>query len=213
MADCARDRQPACDAARIAELTRGDERAWTDFLTDYHAVFQRAILRAAFYSHFRVDANLVDELVCQLMCSFYDSIRMGTFQYYGEAGLRCYLLRIAEHLVAQRLRQLRRAARLHINSDPESPDLATVATNQWLQAQTAAGGPRAEALSECLTGLAHTAREVVYLRHIHDEPFTLAEIATMRQESVAAVEKRYQRALAALRECIERSVRRAGETA
>lgn len=200
--------EPRLDQEQVARLRAGEHDAWLRFLVDYHDVFARTLRIAALSLPGSLSGSLREdpsEVVAQAQSYLYQVFLQRFERYESEAAFRAWLFRAIQHFLQGRRRQVNREYKKAAagNLDAVAETLDTMQSRRWVQAEKHHEDDRDQHLPECLARLSPEARATVVLRHIHTPPISLEDQAEATGESAWAVQKRYQRALAALRECLE----------
>jgi RNA polymerase sigma factor (sigma-70 family) len=201
---------PRLDAALLDRLRAGDQDAWHQFLVAYHDVFARSLRLAAMQIGGSV-SGLRDEdpslLVAEAQTYFYHVFLRRFSRYVGEPAFRAWLFHTVKHFLHDRrrggFRDRRRAGGGGL--DEVLDEIDGVSARRWRRAEAEAHdlGATEASLADCLGRLRPPARATVVLRHMQTPGLTLEEQARAGGESAWTLQKRYQRALAALRQCLE----------
>lgn len=197
-------RRTPVDAVLVAALLRGDDEAWRNFLIDHHAVFERSLRLAIHRAGARLDAE-DPTLLDDAKVYFYEALRRGFRSFQGEGQFFAFLHRTVKNFVFEkrRGRAIDRAARSAVDADAEDGPLDDLAAAAWAGQRRAELDPALSAkLDECVLRLPGLYRSVVLMRHYEmiDEP--LQALAAVFNATVEAIQKRYQRGMALLRECM-----------
>lgn len=199
---------PGLTAGFVAALQRGDEERWREFLTAHHAVFERALHVAARRAGAgRALAAGEPTAVDDAKVYFYEAFRKGFRAFDGEGRFWSFLFRTVANFVSEQLRRRRRAARGTADDGDDDGDGGAIdrrAVDEW-QAQRRDDAPeRQQRLGECVQRLPQIYRAVVLLHHFEQPAGALQDLAVLLGATVDAIHKRYQRALAMLRDCLSR---------
>lgn len=188
------------DERMITRLKEKDEEAWSVFLKEYHELFVRAV-RSSYRSLFsrRVSPAEQDEAVGESKSRFYETFQRCFVEFQGEARFRAFVFRCVRHAVLEWRRR---------NSDPRVK--GCVEAIAVVPAKSLRNDGRVDALHECILALEGRYRLVVSLYFFSGNRETLQGIASHLGASLSAVQKRYQRALQRLFDCIERLQDRRG---
>lgn len=189
---------PSSGQAMIDQLRTGDERAWHEFLSSYHEIFVRSV-RCALHRVTGRGMAVAEELAATVddaKTYFYGAFMANFATYSTESRFCAYLFRTVTHFVQERGRRRRKEVPLNDDSQwgPIARDMAEPGDDD-----------RHDSLRRCIGRLADAFRSVLLLLYYSERPMTMAVIAEVLGTSAAAVHKRHQRGMLALRECMERS--------
>jgi RNA polymerase sigma-70 factor (ECF subfamily) len=202
---------PSEEAALVAELRAGSERAFAELIAQYHQPLYSLIARSL------QDPSEASDITQEVFIKVFRSIR----SFHGDASLRTWLYRIALHEASNRRRWWKRHRRQEVAIDAPccaQCDAEAEGESQPLAATLADGGvsPFDHAaqtelrgrVEEALRQVPEAFRSVVVLREI--EGFTYEEIAEILQVNLGTVKSRLMRGRAALRTLLvpERSMHR-----
>ncbi len=118
-------------------------------------------------------------------------------RFSRRSSLRTWLFGIAHHRCQDTLKARRRFD-ARVETSDRLPDAQDDAPLQDVRLEEAR---RAQAVADCLEGLAPAARAAVGLRFTHG--FTFEQMATICGEKATTLQARVARALPALRQCLE----------
>lgn len=189
------------DSATVERLRSGDGEAWRRFLTDYHSVFVRAV-RGATWRIFKGSPQQRsfshEELTDDAKTYFYRAFQRSFRRYDGEGRFRAFLFRTVQNCLMERFRVRHREISLLPEDDErvESPFGVTPAS---------VGADPAEELYHCVYRLPNLYRLVIMMR-LEATGRSLSALATDFGVSIEAIHKRFQRALALLKECLEQRI-------
>ena len=195
---------PSDEAALVAELKAGSERAFTQLIAQYHQPIYSVIARSL------QDPADASDITQEVFIKVFRSIR----SFHGEASLRTWIYRIALHEASNQRRWWSRHKRQEItieapcggrdaDCDGESPSIASTLADQndspFDHAAHAETRARVEA---ALRQVPEAFRTAVILREI--EGFTYEEIAEILGVNLGTVKSRLTRGRAALRDILLR---------
>jgi RNA polymerase sigma-70 factor (ECF subfamily) len=190
------------EAALVAELKTGSERAFTQLIAQFHHPIYSVIARSL---HDPADAS---DITQEVFIKIFRNIR----SFHGEASLRTWIYRIALHEASNQRRWWSRHKRQEItmeapcggrdaDCDGEPMSLgATLADDNHSPFDHAAHAEVREHVEAALRQVPEAFRTVVILREI--EGFTYEEIADILGVNLGTVKSRLTRGRAALREIL-----------
>lgn len=193
---------PGDEAALVAELKAGSERAFTQLIGQYHQPIYSVIARSL------QDPADASDITQEVFLKVFRNIR----SFHGEAGLRTWIYRIALHEASNQRRWWSRHKRQEItmetpcgghDADCEGEPLslgATLADGHGSPFDHAAHGETRARVEAALGQVPEVFRTVVILREI--EGFTYEEIAEILGVNLGTVKSRLTRGRAALREVL-----------
>ena len=197
---------PDNEAALVAELKAGSERAFTHLIGQYHQPIYSVIARSL------QDPADASDITQEVFIKVFRNIRT----FHGEASLRTWIYRIALHEASNQRRWWSRHKRQEITMeapcgghdaefDGASLSLgATLADNHDSPFDHAAQAETRARVEAALRQVPEAFRTVVILREI--EGFTYEEIAEILGVNLGTVKSRLTRGRAALREILARPV-------
>jgi RNA polymerase sigma-70 factor (ECF subfamily) len=188
------------EAALVAELQAGSERAFADLIAQYHQPLYSLIARSL------QDPADASDITQEVFIKVFRNIR----SFHGDASLRTWLYRIALHEASNQRRWWSRHKRQEVametpycprcEADAESegqPLGATLADGGCSPFDHAAQEQVRHRVESALRQVPEAFRTVVVLREI--EGFTYEEIAEILQVNLGTVKSRLTRGRAALR--------------
>lgn len=193
---------PGDEAALVAELKAGSERAFTQLIGQYHQPIYSVIARSL------QDPADASDITQEVFLKVFRNIR----SFHGEASLRTWIYRIALHEASNQRRWWSRHKRQEItmetpcgghDADCEGEPLslgATLADGHDSPFDHAAHGETRARVEAALGQVPEVFRTVVILREI--EGFTYEEIAEILGVNLGTVKSRLTRGRAALREVL-----------
>jgi RNA polymerase sigma-70 factor (ECF subfamily) len=193
---------PGDEAALVAELKAGSERAFTQLIGQYHQPIYSVIARSL------QDPADASDITQEVFIKVFRNIR----SFHGEASLRTWIYRIALHEASNQRRWWSRHKRQEItmetpcgghDADCEGEPLslgATLADGHDSPFDHAAHGQTRARVEAALGQVPEVFRTVVILREI--EGFTYEEIAEILGVNLGTVKSRLTRGRAALREVL-----------
>jgi RNA polymerase sigma-70 factor (ECF subfamily) len=193
---------PGDEAALVAELKAGSERAFTQLIGLYHQPIYSVIARSL------QDPADASDITQEVFIKVFRNIR----SFHGEASLRTWIYRIALHEASNQRRWWSRHKRQEItmetpcgghDADCEGEPLslgATLADGHDSPFDHAAHGETRARVEAALGQVPEVFRTVVILREI--EGFTYEEIAEILGVNLGTVKSRLTRGRAALREVL-----------
>ena len=191
---------PSEEAALVAELQAGSERAFAGLIAQYHQPLYSLIARSL------QDPADASDITQEVFIKVFRNIR----SFHGEASLRTWLYRIALHEASNQRRWWKRHKKQEIAmeaplqtqcADDEGDSLclgATLADTHSSPFDEAARRELRERVEAALREVPEAFRTVVILREI--EGFTYEEIADILQVNLGTVKSRLTRGRAVLRE-------------
>jgi RNA polymerase sigma-70 factor (ECF subfamily) len=193
---------PNEEAALVAELQAGSERAFADLIAQYHQPLYSLIARSL---QDPVDAS---DITQEVFIKVFRNIR----SFHGEASLRTWLYRIALHEASNQRRWWKRHKKQEITieapirangADDEGDSLclgATLADSHGSPFDEAANRELRERVEAALRNVPEAFRTVLILREI--EGFTYEEIAEILRVNLGTVKSRLTRGRAVLRDLL-----------
>jgi len=194
---------PSEEAALVAELQAGSERAFAELIAQYHQPLYSLIARSL------QDPADASDITQEVFIKVFRNIR----SFHGEASLRTWLYRIALHEASNQRRWWKRhkkqeiamEAPLHTQytADDEGDSLclgATLADAHGSPFDEAARQELRERVEAALREVPEAFRTVVILREI--EGFTYEEIADILQVNLGTVKSRLTRGRTVLRDLL-----------
>lgn len=186
------------DQALVERLLQCHDEAWRWFLTEYDAVFRRALWAASWRvggSRHRLRSADVPALLEDLKVYFFMAFTRAFKRYEGEGPFRAFLAGAARNFLLER-------QRVSANGPPCDEDAAMekASLSQWQADVSGSSVDVRTLLGLCVSCLPLHHRSVILLYHYSDQPLSLSQLAEMMGVSVDAAYKRHQRALAALRQ-------------
>jgi RNA polymerase sigma-70 factor (ECF subfamily) len=188
------------EAALVAELQAGSERAFADLIAQYHQPLYSLIARSL------QDPADASDITQEVFIKVFRNIR----SFHGDASLRTWLYRIALHEASNQRRWWSRHKRQEVameapycprcegDADSEGQSLgATLADGGCSPFDHAAQEQVRQRVEGALRQVPEAFRTVVVLREI--EGFTYEEIAEIVQVNLGTVKSRLTRGRAALR--------------
>lgn len=173
-------------------------------MTEQHAVFERAlhiaVRRLGGVREFDArDPALVDDAKVY----FYEAFRRGYRGFQGDGQFFAYLYGTLLNFVREQVRRNRRGSVVSIPDDEgEDGGLAVRAVQQWQQENRTLDPVLQARLGTCLLRLPDHYRSVVLMHHFEGDEQLLQDLAPVLGATAEAIHKRYQRAIAMLRECL-----------
>lgn len=193
---------PSDEAALVAELKAGSERAFNQLIAQYHQPIYSVIARSLY------DPADASDITQEVFIKVFRNIR----SFQGEASLRTWIYRIALHEASNQRRWWSRHKRREItietpcggrdaDCDGESLSIgSTLADAQASPFDCAANSEVRHRVESALRQVPEAFRTVVILREI--EGFTYEEIADILGVNLGTVKSRLTRGRAALREIL-----------
>jgi len=191
---------PSEEAALVAELKAGSERAFAELIAQYHKPLYSLIARSL------QDPADASDITQEVFIKVFRNIR----SFHGEASLRTWMYRIALHEASNQRRWWSRhkrqelamdapfCSRCEADSEGEAQSLgATLADAGCSPFDQAAQQQTRERVEAALRQVPEAFRTVVVLREI--EGFTYEEIADVLRVNLGTVKSRLTRGRAALR--------------
>lgn len=191
---------PNEEAALVAELQAGNERAFAELIARYHQPLYSLIVRSL------QDPADASDITQEVFIKVFRNIR----SFHGEASLRTWMYRIALHEASNQRRWWSRHKRQEVamdgpccsrcdaDSDGEAQSLgASLADGGCSPFDHAAQDEVRERVEAALRQVPEVFRTVVVLREI--EGFAYEEIAEILQVNLGTVKSRLTRGRAALR--------------
>lgn len=202
--------RPAMTAEFVRALQQGDPEAWRRLLSEQHAVFERAVRIAARRTGGDAFAATRDpQVVDDAKVYFYEAFRRGFREFVGEGQFFGFLYRAVWNFVREAARAARRlGARAPEPLNDEDDGSGEVggferrAVELWQAGQRGLDVGLEARLQQCLLRLPDAYRAVVVMHHFEQAAQPLQSLAEVLQLTVAAIHKRYQRAMALLRDCL-----------
>lgn len=191
-------------------LQRGDAESWRRLLTEQHAVFERAVRIAAWRTGGGAFAVVRDpQAVDDAKVYFYEAFRRGFREFVGEGQFFAFLYRAVWNCVREAARSTRSFGR-HAPAAADDGEhdaehdgrIERRAVDLWHADQRGLDAELEMRLQRCLLRLPDAYRSVVVMHHFEHDSQPLQNLAEVLQLTVAAIHKRYQRAMALLRECL-----------
>ena len=202
--------RPAMTEDYVRALQQGDAESWRRLLCEQHAVFERALRIAARRTGGDAFAVVRDpQAVDDAKVYFYEAFRRGFREFVGEGQFFGFLYRAVWNFVREAARAARRSAarppepqRGEGDGTSDPGEFERRAVDQWRDGKRGLDAGLEARLQQCLLRLPDAYRSVVVMHHFERETQPLQSLAEVLQLTVAAIQKRYQRAMALLRECL-----------
>jgi RNA polymerase sigma-70 factor (ECF subfamily) len=191
---------PSDEAALVAELKAGSERAFTQLIAQYHQPIYSVVARSL------QDSADASDITQEVFIKVFRNIR----SFHGEASLRTWIYRIALHEASNQRRWWSRHKRQEITMETPccSPDCdgealslgSTLADEHDSPFDHAAHAETRAHVEAALRQVPEGFRTVVILREI--EGFSYEEIAEILGVNLGTVKSRLTRGRAALRQIL-----------